>query len=68
MVPEVFILPLEIEVQTSQKAYQKKIKLAKKVEVISLKVAEKPQKILIDKNFKIPLVITKVSSLEVREK
>ncbi|RMG02135.1 MAG: M1 family peptidase [Acidobacteria bacterium] len=68
MVPEVFILPLEIEVQTSQKAYQKKIKLAKKVEIISLKVAEKPQKILIDKNFKIPLVITKVSSLEVREK
>lgn len=59
LVKDVFILPLEVEIQTPTKTYTEKIKMDKREQTFTIKVSNKPQKILIDKNSKIPLLVVK---------
>lgn len=64
LVPEAFILPLEIEVQTPKNKRIEKITLKKRIEKFSFKVSEKPQNVVIDPFVKQPLMLLKVNSLE----
>lgn len=60
LVPEVFILPLEIEIKTQSKTYSEKIKMEKREQVFTFKVNSQPIDLIIDKNTKIPLLVTKI--------
>jgi len=60
LVPEVFILPLEIEIKTPSKTYSEKIKMEKREQVFTFKVNSQPTDLIIDKNTKIPLLVTKI--------
>nr|HMS43214.1 DUF3458 domain-containing protein [Pyrinomonadaceae bacterium] len=60
LVKDVFILPLEVEIQTPSKTYTEKIKMDKREQTFSIKVNSSPQIILIDKNSKIPLLVVKM--------
>lgn len=59
LVKDVFILPLDVEIQTPTKTYTEKIKMDKREQTFTIKVSNQPQKVLIDKNSKIPLLVVK---------
>ncbi|MGI8787500.1 MAG: M1 family metallopeptidase, partial [Pyrinomonadaceae bacterium] len=61
--PEMFILPMEIEITTPQGKKTEKIEIKNRTENFSLKVDEKPTKIVFDKDEKIPLKSVKIQSL-----
>ncbi|MCS6873189.1 MAG: DUF3458 domain-containing protein [Pyrinomonadaceae bacterium] len=64
LVPQAFILPLEIELQDSKGKKLEKIRLSKRTEKFSFKMVEKPQTIVIDPLNKQPLMLLKMQSLE----
>jgi hypothetical protein len=58
--PGVFTLPLDIQVETAKGPENSTIKLEKRVQTFDLKVSERPRKILIDKDLKIPVKVVKI--------
>lgn len=60
LVPEIFILPLDVEIQTQSKTYSEKLKMEKREQTFTFKVSNQPQNVVIDKNSKIPLMILKM--------
>ena len=60
LVPAVFILPLDIEIQTPTKTYNEKIKIDKREQVFTFKVNGAPKSVVIDKGMKIPLMVLKM--------
>lgn len=60
LVPEIFILPLDLEIQTQSKTYTEKLKMEKREQTFTFKVSNQPQNVVIDKNLKIPLKILKM--------
>lgn len=60
LVSEVFILPLDVEIQTQSKTYTEKLKMEKREQTFTFKVSNQPQNVVIDKNSKIPLKILKM--------
>ena len=65
--PEVFTLPLEIEIKTPNgKTQMEKISLEKREETFSFKLKERPQQITLDKNLKIPLKTVKMQTLVIK--
>jgi aminopeptidase N len=61
--PSAFILPMEIEIVSANGTKTEKIEVTKRIENFSIKVDGKPQKIVFDKNEKIPLKSVKVQPL-----
>jgi aminopeptidase N len=53
---DLYTLPLEIYVSTSQKAFNRKIILKKRVESFVIPTKIRPQKIEFDRNYKIPIM------------
>jgi aminopeptidase N len=66
--PAIFVLPFEIQIETPKGTRREKIKFDRRTESFSFKVDAKPTKIQIDKNYKIPLKLMKLSPLETSEK
>ncbi len=60
LVKDVFILPLDVEIQTQSKTYTEKIKMDKREQTFTIKVSNQPQQVSIDKNSKIPLLVVKM--------
>ncbi len=60
IVPSVFRLPLEIEVNSPTGSIQKDVVLTKRVETVSLKAGARPTSISIDKNSKVVLKTLKL--------
>jgi len=60
LVSEIFILPLDVEIQTQSKTYTEKLKMEKREQTFTFKVSNQPQNVVIDKNSKIPLMILKM--------
>lgn len=60
LVSEIFILPLDVEIQTQSKTYTEKLKMEKREQTFTFKVGNQPQKVVIDKHSKIPLMILKM--------
>ena len=54
-----FILPMEVEITTAGGTKTEKIEITKRVEKMSIKSDEKPIKVVLDKNEKIPLKTVK---------
>jgi aminopeptidase N len=61
--PEVFILPLEVEIKTPSGTKIEKIDINKRTKNFTLKVEGKPSEIKFDKNEKIPLKTVKIHPL-----
>ncbi|MCY7345367.1 MAG: M1 family metallopeptidase [Pyrinomonadaceae bacterium] len=64
LVPEAFILPMEIEITTSRSVKTEKLQIKKRSEKFSIKLDEEPITIFFDKNEKIPLKSVKVQPLK----
>ncbi len=61
--PEAFILPMEVEITTAKGKKTERIEIKKRTENFSLKVDDKPTKIVFDKDEKIPLKSVKIQPL-----
>ncbi len=61
--PEAFILPMEVEITTAKGKKTERIEIKKRTEIFSLKVDDKPTKIVFDKDEKIPLKSVKIQPL-----
>lgn len=61
--PEVFLLPLEMEIKTPRGTKIEKLDIKKRQESFTFKVDGKPSEIKLDKNEKIPLKTVKVHSM-----
>jgi aminopeptidase N len=68
LIPESFVLPLEIGIKTQSGTKIEKIELKKREEVFKFQLSQKPLDIILDKDEKIPLKTVKVQSLIVRSK
>jgi aminopeptidase N len=64
--PKEFTLPLEIEILSSNGKETKQILVNKKLQSFAFPVTSKPQKITIDKNYKIPLKDLRQSKLIIK--
>ncbi len=61
--PAVFILPLEIEIETAKGSKTERLDITKRIQSFSIPVDGKPLKITIDKGEKIPLKAVKLMPL-----
>ena len=52
---DLYVLPLEISIKTSEKTFNEKLVLDERSETIKIKTQTKPEKIEIDGNYKIPI-------------
>lgn len=64
LVPAVFRLPMEVEITTEKGSQVEKILIDRQNQSFSFKLNGAPKKVELDKNFKIPLKIVKMRSLE----
>lgn len=58
-----FILPMDVEIETANGTKTEKIEIKKRVENFSFKLDEKPIRILLDKDEKIPLKTVKLQTI-----
>jgi aminopeptidase N len=61
--PAVFVLPLEIEIQTAAGTKTELLNINKRTQVFSVQLKDKPTRIRLDKDEKIPLKVVKISPL-----
>jgi len=66
--PESFILPLEIEIKTTNGTKTEKLEIKNRVENFSFKLNGKPTEIKLDKNEKIPLKTVRIQPLIIQSK
>lgn len=62
--PSVFILPLEIEIDTADGKRTEQVRFDKRTETFSFRVDRRPNRIQIDRDLKIPLKIVKILPLQ----
>ena len=62
--PEVFTLPLQIEIKTAKETKAEKLDINKRTQEFSIKLNEKPVELEIDKGEKIPLKTIKLNALK----
>jgi len=58
-----FILPMDVEIETTTGTKTEKIEIKKRVENFSFKLDEKPVSVLLDKDEKIPLKTVKLQTI-----
>ncbi len=66
--PESFILPLEIEIKTTNGTKTEKLEIKNRMEIFSFKLNGKPTQIKLDKNEKIPLKTVRIQPLVIQSK
>jgi len=66
--PESFILPLEIEIKTTNGTKTEKLEIKNRMENFSFKLNGKPTQIKLDKNEKIPLKTVRIQPLVIQSK
>ncbi len=64
LIPEAFILPLDVEIKTMSGVKIEKIQIKSRKESFSIKLDEEPTAINFDKDEKIPLKLLKMSPLK----
>lgn len=67
LVPEAFILPMEVEIKTASGVKTEKIEIKNREQKFSIPLNEKPTAIIFDKNLKIPLKSVKIQTLIVSD-
>lgn len=66
LIPNSFILPLEVQIRNSNGTITKKVKLQKRKEIFKFELNQKPVSIEIDSQEKVPLKTVKIQNLDVR--
>jgi aminopeptidase N len=62
LIPEAFVLPMEIEITTASGVRTETLNIKKREETFSIKLNEEPTKIVFDRSEKIPLKLIKIES------